>query len=86
MGFHNADLLAQGLSGCVNFLSTWVAFVYLDRFGRRPMLLVGALGMALGMLLLSVLGVQYSSGSADDVTIDKYAGLKTGGREWLNCL
>ena len=35
--------------GLVNFLCTAPAFLIIDRFGRRPLLIFGALGMAVTM-------------------------------------
>ena len=43
VGFGGSDhgLLAQGVNGVVNFLSTFVAFFFVDRFGRRLSLIAG---------------------------------------------
>ncbi|KAI0225966.1 hypothetical protein L0F63_005831, partial [Massospora cicadina] len=46
---HRASLLAQGINGVVHVLCTVPAILYVDRWGRRPMLLVGALLMAFAM-------------------------------------
>jgi hypothetical protein len=42
--------------GIVNFLSTFLAFVFMDRFGRRPLLMAGALLMGLSMATLGIVG------------------------------
>ncbi|KAF5092675.1 hypothetical protein D0Z03_002750 [Geotrichum reessii] len=40
------SLLASGVVGIAMFLATIPAVIYIDKFGRRPLLIVGALGMA----------------------------------------
>jgi MFS transporter, SP family, sugar:H+ symporter len=46
-GFTEADaLLTNVINGSVNILFTFVAIALVDRVGRRPLLLVGALGQA----------------------------------------
>ncbi len=54
-GFTEADaLLTNVISGSVNVIFTFVAIALVDRVGRKPLLLVGALGQAatLGLLAL----------------------------------
>jgi sugar porter (SP) family MFS transporter len=48
---NNASLLANVVIGGVNVLMTIVAIWLLDRTGRRPLLLVGTTGMAIGMII-----------------------------------
>jgi MFS family permease len=45
LGFdkNDADLLAQGINGIVNFLATVLAFFIVDRVGRRTLLIAGGL-------------------------------------------
>lgn len=45
LGFdkNDADLLAQGINGIVNFLATVMAFFIVDRVGRRTLLIAGGL-------------------------------------------
>src|SRR5258708_13382215 len=54
-------LIANVIIGTVNFLLTIVAMVFLDRWGRRAILLIasGGMGVALAFLVigLNVLGV-----------------------------
>ena len=38
--------------GTVNFLFTFVAIIYVDRFGRRPLLITGAAGMFIAHMVL----------------------------------
>lgn len=42
LGFSNGALLATAINGVVNFLSTFLAFWLVDRFGRRTLLIIGA--------------------------------------------
>lgn len=41
--------------GIVNFVFTWVSILVVDKFGRRPLYIVGSLGLALTLLSLSIL-------------------------------
>jgi sugar porter (SP) family MFS transporter len=47
----NGALLANVVNGGVNVIMTIIAIRLLDRVGRRPMLLIGTTGMAVGMFL-----------------------------------
>jgi sugar porter (SP) family MFS transporter len=47
----NGALLANVVNGGVNVIMTIIAIRLLDRVGRRPMLLAGTTGMAVGMFL-----------------------------------
>jgi sugar porter (SP) family MFS transporter len=65
-GFHTpaAQTAATTWSiGAVNVLFTFVAVLYVDRLGRRPLLLVGLVGM--GVSLLAIGACFLSMGSAD---------------------
>ncbi len=41
--------------GVVNFVFTWVSILVVDKFGRRPLYIVGSVGLALTLLCLSIL-------------------------------
>jgi sugar porter (SP) family MFS transporter len=58
---NSASLLANVVNGAVNVLMTVVAIRLLDRAGRRPLLVGGTCGMAVGML---VVGVAFAVGGA----------------------
>ena len=60
VGFNtNAALGETGINGIVNFCSTFLAFVFVDKFGRRPLLMYGALIMGLAMAVLGVTGAVF---------------------------
>ncbi|KAI0126290.1 general substrate transporter [Xylariales sp. AK1849] len=48
-------LLATGVVGIVMFLSTIPAVLYIDRVGRKPVLTIGAIGMALCHFIIAVI-------------------------------
>jgi sugar porter (SP) family MFS transporter len=50
---NNAALLANVVNGCVNVAMTIVAIWLLDKVGRRPLLLSGTTGMAVGMVIVA---------------------------------
>lgn len=39
--------------GLVNFLMTFIAIAYIDKFGRKPLLYIGLSGMLIGLFILS---------------------------------
>ena len=51
----NAAFGGQVVIGVVNVLGTFVAVLTVDRFGRRPLLLAGAIGILLSLLLIGAL-------------------------------
>lgn len=46
-------LLATGVVGVVMFLATIPAILYVDKLGRKPVLIVGAIGMAISHLVVA---------------------------------
>ncbi|WP_138433710.1 sugar porter family MFS transporter [Winogradskyella algicola] len=55
LGFGKDDVLAQQiLLAFVNLVFTFVAMYTVDKYGRKPLLYVGSIGMILGFLLLGV--------------------------------
>jgi SP family sugar:H+ symporter-like MFS transporter len=55
-GFSESDaLLTNVISGSVNVISTFVAIALVDKIGRKPLLLGGALGMFLSLCALTLI-------------------------------
>jgi len=53
-----AALLATGINGCVNVLATIPAILFLDKWGRRFILIAGGILMSLSMLTIgSIMGI-----------------------------
>ncbi len=51
-GFARGSALLQSvITGLVNMLFTWVAILSVDRIGRKPLLLLGSLGMGFSLFL-----------------------------------
>ena len=56
-GFASADAQTTATTwaiGGVNVLATFIAIAYVDRLGRRPLLLVGLVGMGLSLLVVGL--------------------------------
>jgi SP family xylose:H+ symportor-like MFS transporter len=63
LGFGKEDILAQQiLLAFVNLVFTFVAMFTVDRFGRKPLLYIGSIGMITGFLLLGITLQQQSVG------------------------
>ena len=63
LGFGKDDILAQQiLLAFVNLVFTFVAMFTVDKFGRKPLLYIGSIGMIVGFLLLGVTLQQQSVG------------------------
>jgi SP family xylose:H+ symportor-like MFS transporter len=55
LGFGKEDILAQQiLLAFVNLIFTFVAMFTVDKFGRKPLLYIGSVGMIIGFLLLGI--------------------------------
>lgn len=55
LGFGKEDILAQQvLLAAVNLVFTFVAMATVDKFGRKPLLYIGSVGMIAGFVLLGV--------------------------------
>lgn len=55
------SLLATGVVGIVMFLATIPAVLYIDRVGRKPILIIGALGMATCHIIIAVIVAKNAS-------------------------
>ncbi len=51
----DASMLQTIIMGLVNVIFTIVAIMTVDKWGRKPLLIAGSIGMAIGMLSISVL-------------------------------
>jgi MFS transporter, SP family, sugar:H+ symporter len=55
-GFSESDsLIITVITGLVNIITTLVAIASIDRFGRKPLLIIGSIGMALTLGTLTVI-------------------------------
>lgn len=53
LGYGQEDVLQQQvLLAAVNFLFTFIAMFTVDKFGRKPLIIIGSVGMVLGFTLL----------------------------------
>jgi SP family arabinose:H+ symporter-like MFS transporter len=50
----NSALMQTAVIGSINFIFTIVAIVWIDRIGRRPLLIIGSIGMAVSLSALSL--------------------------------
>ena len=63
LGFGKQDVLKQQiLLAFVNLVFTFVAMFTVDKFGRKPLIYIGAVGMFIGFLLLGITLQQESVG------------------------
>ncbi len=51
----DASMVQTVVMGLVNVIFTLIAIVYVDKFGRKPLLIIGSVGMAIGMIGVSML-------------------------------
>jgi SP family xylose:H+ symportor-like MFS transporter len=63
LGFGKEDiLLQQVLLAFINLIFTFIAMATVDKFGRKPLIYIGSIGMILGFLLLGISLQQKSIG------------------------
>lgn len=60
----DASLMQTIIVGAVNLLFTTIAIFTVDRFGRKPLMILGALGMCVCRILLSLIFYTSSNGMA----------------------
>lgn len=69
VGFtENQSFTTSVITAVINVVMTFVAILFVDKIGRRPLLMTGSLGMFVGLLLAAVAFSQ-AEGSGDDVTL-----------------
>jgi MFS transporter, SP family, xylose:H+ symportor len=54
-GSKDVSMLQTVIMGFVNIVFTVVAILTVDKFGRKPLLLIGSVGMAIGMFAIGIL-------------------------------
>ncbi|MDO6758972.1 D-xylose transporter XylE [Tamlana sp. 2_MG-2023] len=54
----DASMLQTIIMGLINVVFTVVAIMTVDRWGRKPLLITGSIGMAIGMIAISILAFQ----------------------------
>ena len=52
---HNLSQLIGGAINCMFFVGSLVPTFFLDKFGRRKPMMIGSLGLAISMMLISIL-------------------------------
>jgi MFS family permease len=58
---NTVSLLATGVVGIVMFLATIPAVLYVDRFGRKQILIVGGIGMAVSHFIVAGITATYGA-------------------------
>ncbi|MES3628935.1 MAG: sugar porter family MFS transporter, partial [Longimonas sp.] len=75
-GFDESSALMQNvISGSVNVFFTFVAIALIDKVGRRPLLLIGALGQAAMLGVMAFVFGTAATGDADALQLSDNAGL-----------
>ncbi|PHZ13339.1 general substrate transporter [Rhizopus microsporus ATCC 52813] len=54
-----AALLSNGIGGLVNFVATLFVILFIDRWGRRRILITGALGMTVCMVAITIVSAMF---------------------------
>ncbi|ETN11724.1 hypothetical protein PPTG_09434 [Phytophthora nicotianae INRA-310] len=75
----NAGIYSAFFLSGVNFLSTIPAMRWVDTFGRRQLLLIGAVGMVVGHLFAAILFTAICDGNVDDAGCPSVGG-------WFICV
>jgi MFS transporter, SP family, xylose:H+ symportor len=70
----DSSLLQTIIVGIVNLTFTVVAIMTVDKFGRKPLMIIGALGMGVSMLALGVAFFTHNEGMAALVCMLMYVG------------
>lgn len=63
---NTTSLLATGVLGVVNSVFTVPAIIYMDRFGRKKLLMAGAIGMCLSHIVVASIVGKYEGQLADN--------------------
>jgi MFS transporter, SP family, sugar:H+ symporter len=74
-GFSESDALKINLiGGTINVVSTFIAIALVDRLGRRPLLLVGSVGMAVFLGALAFIFARATVGADGNLALSSGAG------------
>lgn len=69
VGFSEGDAFTTSvITAVINVVMTFVAILFVDRVGRRKLLLAGSIGMFIGLVMAAIAFTQ-SVGSGDEVTL-----------------
>ncbi len=71
-GFHTTQEQAAATTwaiGGVNVLATFIAVAYVDRFGRKPLLQAGLVGMAISLTVVGICFLNIDDQSADGLSM-----------------
>lgn len=75
VGFTEADaLLINVVSGGLSIAAVVVALLLVDRVGRKPLLLVGSIGMAVSLALMVVAFANATTGTDGSLQLDEFFG------------
>lgn len=72
-GAEGGGMLQTVVMGIVNILFTLIAIFTVDRFGRKPLLIIGSLGMAIGALMVALCDSMGVKGIFPVVSVIVYA-------------
>jgi SP family sugar:H+ symporter-like MFS transporter len=76
VGFSAADsLLINVISSTINIAATVIAITLIDRVGRRPLLLWGAVGMTVTLAVLALMFASAATGADGKVTLGSRSGV-----------
>jgi sugar porter (SP) family MFS transporter len=62
------SFLVTGIYGCVNAAATLPTMIFIDKLGRRKLLISGALIMSISMLIVAILDRIYEKNQSEDFT------------------
>ncbi|KAI9727841.1 MAG: hypothetical protein M1834_007887 [Cirrosporium novae-zelandiae] len=65
MNNNTTNLLATGVVGIVMFVASFPAVLYIDKVGRKPVLILGALGMASCHIIIAIIMAMYEDSWPD---------------------
>jgi len=79
-GFHSAatqSLATLWAIGAVNVVATFIAVAWVDRFGRKPLLMIGTTGMFLSLVLIGAMYLKLDHQSTATASVPSAAGIVT---------